>query len=192
MAERSWPGRVAGAEPSPRHLPSAEATGSWKAASTTRGAADRSRARLDSSKKASIAADKDAKRHQKALEKQFSKAMKQTEACKIPPPPLEEAYSPQPDLSPLAIEARGSAPEATFTPTAAGLCSGVYQGAGLSQDIPDLISEAISQGIAAGLQQRSQPFSLHAQAQTNLASLQGPPSPHPSLRSKDSLMGTKT
>lgn len=192
-------------ELSPRQLPSVEASGSRVSRSTTRGTSDRRRARTTSSKQASTAADRDAKRRQKALEKHFSKAAKQAEA-NVPPPSLEEESTPyqlQPDLPPPVMEAgqnwspdgatelqrfqaadygpdpapfscfttaalepapmaRRSAPEATFTPTAAGLRSGDSQGAGISQDIRDLISEAISQGIVTGLQQRGQFYSMQA------------------------------
>ncbi|XP_058052191.1 uncharacterized protein LOC131204695 [Ahaetulla prasina] len=49
-----------------------------------------------------------------------------------------------------------ASPEATFTPTAAGLRPRETQGPEMDDQMKRMISEAIAQGIAAGLQQRQQ------------------------------------
>ncbi|XP_070806291.1 uncharacterized protein [Pituophis catenifer annectens] len=89
-------------------------------------------------------------------------------------------------------------PEATFTPTVAGLES---QGPEMDDQMKRMISEAIAQGIAAGLQQKRQaaPVApetpLHqdqhmaSQHQKDLAMFQGSPSTPSSMQSKLSLSG---
>lgn len=52
--------------------------------------------------------------------------------------------------------ARRQVPEATFTPTAAGLCAGEGQALAQPMDIQILISETLSKMLVAGIQQGSQ------------------------------------
>lgn len=103
MAGCSKPSSSAREDPSPRHPPAAEAAGS-RVAQPTRGASKKTRAHPDKPKRASSAEDRDAQRRLKALEKHFSKAMKQVEASKLPLPSLEEEPTPQSDHSSVAIE----------------------------------------------------------------------------------------
>lgn len=60
------------------------------------------------------------------------------------------------------LRQKASSIEATFTPTAAGLCSGRTQGLQLLAGMGALISEALKQGIPAGLQQSQRAASVQS------------------------------
>lgn len=95
-----------------------------------------------------------------------------------------------------AGRARKSAPEATFTATAAGFRSGENQGPGLTPEMHMYISEVISQGIEAALTGKGcSPTQLEhvlppiLQIDMDLLSLGDHHFPPPSLHSEDSLVG---
>lgn len=86
-----------------------ERTCSKEAKSATKGASDKGRAKAPVPKKDSTASDRDARRCQKALEKQFAKVQRQAGADEQSRASLgvsKFSCSLQPELSPQLIEAR--------------------------------------------------------------------------------------
>uniref|UniRef100_A0A2D4IWT4 Uncharacterized protein n=1 Tax=Micrurus lemniscatus lemniscatus TaxID=129467 RepID=A0A2D4IWT4_MICLE len=112
----------------------------------------------------SKAAQKDASRRHKALERQIEKSMQMAEKQPLQaetpgaPMPLDLSRSSHPRRAPAPTPPRREAtprrpPTATFTPTAAGLRQEEPLPQEMSQDLKAWIELAISRGIAVGVQQ---------------------------------------
>lgn len=117
----------------------------------------------------------------------------------------EGFFAPMSDLLPAErhweppLKRMNPTPEATFTPTVARLLPREIQGPEISNQMKQLISEAIAQGIAAGLQQGHQTASvasdtslhqglhLAPQVQRDLTAFHGPRSATSSRQSRELL-----
>ncbi|KAG8131165.1 hypothetical protein E2320_017974, partial [Naja naja] len=131
----------------------------------------RLKAKALSSQRASKAEEKDTQRCQKAIDKGIAKAEREAEQRRGASFPREEMVEisralPAQHLScPIDVKQQWeppskwmkAAPEATFPPTAVGLHPWDSQGPEITNQMKILISEAITQGIAAGLQHQSAP-----------------------------------
>ncbi|XP_058041200.1 uncharacterized protein LOC131199441 [Ahaetulla prasina] len=179
MADRSRSPSRASASPSQGHLTSV-APPPHKSRSKSRASATKSKS--STSLQTSAAAERDASRRQRALDRQFDKAkQKLAEEGRETSVPLTED-SPllnQPGWSPTIPSGSGEnqetictvfgdssrampepphqAPSATFTPTAAGVSHREDSNPAISQDIRHLIMQTISQGIDNAFTQRGFP-----------------------------------